>query len=145
MSDTKKLFTIGYGGRTPTEFLSRLHETGVCTVVDVRLRPDRAVMGSYQRAKSPDKGIEALLRSAEIAYCGCVELGNVFMDEKVFPDWRRLYAELLQRAGDVLVGRIAHLEGPLCLLCCEKDVRNCHRQQIAEYLSAKDGFEVEHL
>lgn len=31
----KKLFTIGYGGLRPAEFVSRLREAGVRTVVDV--------------------------------------------------------------------------------------------------------------
>ena len=140
-----KLFTIGYGGRKPAEFAALLKAKGIRIVVDVRLRPDRACMGAYVKAKEADKGIEALLHSVDIAYCGCVELGNVFMDEDAFPDWRRLYAELLQRTGDLLVGRMANLEGPLCLLCCEKDVTECHRQQIAEYLAVTKGFAVEDL
>ena len=140
-----KFFTIGYGGRKPAEFAGLLKAKGIRTVVDVRLRPDRACMGAYVKAKAADKGIEALLRSIGIAYSGCVELGNVFMDEKEFPEWRQLYAELLLRAGDMLVGRIAKTEGPFCLLCCEKDVTSCHRQQIADYLEGAQGFEVEHL
>lgn len=141
----KKLFTIGYGGLRPAEFVFRLREAGVRTVVDVRLRPDRACLTVFKRTKSPEQGIEALLREAGIGYCSCVELGNVFMDDEAFPEWRRLYAELLRRAGDMLAGRLEHLQAPLCLLCCERDVQHCHRQQIAEYLSATQGFQVEHL
>ena len=52
--------------------------------VDVRLRPDRASMGTYVRAKTPDKGIEAWLGAAGIGYVSLIELGNVFLD---FDDW----------------------------------------------------------
>ncbi len=145
MNRPNKLFTIGYGGRRPAELVERLRDAGVRTVVDVRLRPDRAAMGAFQRARSPDKGIKALLRPAEIQYVSCVELGNVFMDEAAFPDWRRRYADLLRCSGELLVGRLANLEAPLCLLCCEKDVEDCHRKQIAEYLSTTRGCEVGHL
>lgn len=136
-----KLFTIGYGGRTPDDLLKRLCDAGVRTVVDVRLRPDRASMGVFVKAKSADKGIERLLASAGIAYRSLPELGNVFRD---CDDWRERYAALIQCAGHLLVSRLDTLAPPLCLLCAERRVADCHRLQIAKFLTAK-GAEVEHL
>ncbi|MCM8595653.1 MAG: hypothetical protein NFV71_09905 [Candidatus Accumulibacter sp.] len=95
-----KLFTIGYGGRSPSELVRALLEHGVQTVVDVRLRPDRASIGSYSLARDPAKGIGGLLASAGIGYHSYVTLGNVFIDAD---DWAVRYAELLERAGDLLV------------------------------------------
>lgn len=136
-----KVFTIGYGGRTPDDLLKRLGDAGVRTVVDVRLRPDRASMGVFVKAKSPDKGIERLLASAGIAYRSLPELGNVFRE---CDDWRERYAELINCAGHLLVNRLDGLTAPLCLLCAERRVADCHRLQIAEFLAAR-GDEVEHL
>jgi uncharacterized protein (DUF488 family) len=136
-----KVFTIGYGGRPPEELAQRLVQAGVRTVVDVRLRPDRASLGAYARAKSPDKGIERLLSSHGLRYRSLPELGNLFLEHE---DWRQLYATLLSRAGELLVMRLAALEGPLCLLCAERRVADCHRLQIAEFLSAR-GHEIVHL
>jgi uncharacterized protein (DUF488 family) len=136
------LFTIGYGGRTKDELLKLLRDHGVRTVVDVRLRPDRASMGVWTKAKTPDKGIEQALADAGIGYRSLVELGNVFLE---FEDWRERYRRLLESAGDLLVGRLTGFAEPLCLLCAEKRATDCHRQQIAEHLARTIGVDVQHL
>ena len=136
-----KVFTIGYGGREPADLVARLLSAGVRTVADVRLRPGSASLGSYTKAKSPEKGIEALLVPKGIAYSSLPELGNVFLD---CADWRERYTALISCAGHLLIARLASLTPPLCLLCAERRVADCHRLQIAEFLRAR-GATVEHL
>lgn len=63
-----EIFTIGYGGRSREEFLDILQKNGVRTVVDVRLRPDRASIGIWVKVKTADKGIEKTLFDAGIEY-----------------------------------------------------------------------------
>ena len=135
-------YSIGYGGRPPGEFLDLLSELGIRTVVDVRLRPDKAAMGAYSRARSADKGIERLLAERGIAYRPIVELGNPFLE---FDDWRTPYQELLARAGDLLTARLSGVAEPFCLLCAEKRAADCHRTLIAEHLVATRGWEVRHI
>ncbi|QEH33185.1 hypothetical protein OJF2_16820 [Aquisphaera giovannonii] len=137
-----RFFTIGYGGRPPSEFLDLLRRHGVRTVADVRLRPDRASMGTYTRSRDAQKGIAGLLGSAGIAYEPIVELGNVFLD---WADWRGPYRQLLEGAGDLLCARLDSLEAPFCLLCAEKRHADCHRTLIAEHLVARRGWSVEHI
>ncbi len=136
------VYTIGYGGRGPTEFVGLLVAAKVRTVVDVRLRPDRASMGAYVLAKTNDKGIERLLAEAGIGYRSLVELGNVFLGHD---DWPVLYEQLIDRAGDLLTARLADVPGPFCLMCAEKRPGECHRTTIAEYLARAHGAEVIHL
>lgn len=136
------IFTIGYGGRSKDEFLALLKAHGVKTVVDIRLRPDRASMGIWVKAKTADKGIESWLAAAGIGYRSLIELGNVFLD---FPDWRPRYEKLLAASGELLTERLTDLPEPVCLLCAEKRVAECHRKQVADFLVARHGAEVRHL
>src|SRR5262249_12629583 len=116
-------------------------EAGVKMVVDVRLRPDKASMGSYAKAKTSEKGIEALLAAHGIGYRALPELGNPFLGDD---DWPRLYEELIRKAGDLLTRRLAGVPEPWCLMCAEKRVEQCHRRTIANYLVAQ-GHEATHL
>ncbi len=136
-----KLFTIGYGGRKPDDLVSTLQAAGVRTVVDVRLRPDRASMGAFTLAKTPDKGIQRLLSEGGIGYVSFVELGNLF---RHYDDWPQRYAALLAAAGGLLTESLQEAPAPFCLMCSERNVEECHRRQIAEFL-ASQGYEVEHL
>ena len=139
-----KVFTIGYGGRGKEDFLALLKANGVQTVVDIRLRPDRACMGIWVRARDPRQGIERLLSDAGIGYRSLIELGNVFLG---YPEgeWQRRYQELLNSSGGLLTAGLTGIPDPICLLCAEKRVAECHRKQVAEFLAQYKGAEVHHL
>ena len=136
-----RIYTIGYGGRKPQEFLDLLTERGIRAIVDVRLRPDRSSMGVYVKAKNPNKGIEALLADVSIEYHSLVELGNVFRD---LDDWQERYQQLMDQAGDLLTRRLLGVAEPFCLMCAERHADHCHRQIIGDYLARK-GHETEHI
>jgi uncharacterized protein (DUF488 family) len=112
-----EVFTLGYGGRSQEEFLSLLQRNNIRMVVDVRLRPDRASMGIWSKAKTPDKGIESWLAASGIGYRSLIELGNVFLE---YPDWQRRYQELLDSSGELLTAGLTEIPGPFCLHCAEK-------------------------
>ncbi len=97
MGNAMNGFTVGYGGRVPAEFAHLLAKAGVRTIVDVRLRPDKASMGSFARAKDADKGIAGLLARAGIGYVSLPELGNVFLE---YDDWAERYIGLLAKTPD---------------------------------------------
>ena len=136
-----KIYTIGYGGRKPQEFLSLLKDKGIRAVVDVRLRPDRSSMGIYVKAKDPKKGIQNLLDSAGIQYFSFLELGNIFRD---MDNWPQRYRSLMDEAGDLLTERLRRVPTPFCLMCAERRAGQCHRKIIGEYL-VENGYEVGHI
>ena len=136
-----KFYTIGYGGRKPEDLVDLLKQKNIKTVVDVRLRPDRASIGSYKKTKDPGKDIQGLLAKHNISYVSLVELGNVFLECK---DWRVRYQQLLETAGDLLIERLLTVSIPFCLMCAEKKATECHRYLIANYL-VSGGHEVEHI
>jgi uncharacterized protein (DUF488 family) len=135
-------FTIGYGGRKPTDFTKLLADSGVKTLIDVRLRPDRANMGVFAKAKDADKGIAGLLAKADVAYVSLPELGNLFMD---YDDWTERYERFLTLAGPLFFDRLEGITGPVCLMCAEKKACECHRRHIALHLEKTKGWTFTHI
>jgi uncharacterized protein (DUF488 family) len=136
-----KIFTVGYGGRKPDEFIELLKMNTVPIIVDVRLKPQSAFIGIYKKAKDPHKGIQGLLERAGIQYIWIPELGNLFKDDNNWPQKYQLY---LEEKGELLCSKLYELKTSFCLLCCEKYASGCHRKIIADYLS-KGDYEVVHL
>jgi len=136
-----KIFTIGYGGRSSSEFLDLLEKADVKIVIDVRIDTAHAYSGIYIKSKDPSKGIQGLLGRAGIQYVWVPELGNPFKDDI---DWKLKYQLHLEEKGDLLCSKLYEFNTPFCLLCCEKHASTCHRKVISDYLAGK-GYEVEHL
>ncbi len=134
-------YSIGYGGRNPQELIDLLKENNIKIIVDVRLRPDRAHLGIYKKAKDNNKGIEGLLMKNGISYFSFVELGNVFMNQD---DWQKKYRQLLKLSGDLLINRLRQISFSFCLLCAEKKSTECHRNILSEYLELS-GYNFIHI
>ena len=63
-----KFYTIGYGERKPEDFVGLLKPKGIKTIIDVRLRPDRARIGSYKLIEDSDRDIRYVLSAISIEY-----------------------------------------------------------------------------
>ena len=134
-------YTIGYGGWAAQDFLDTLTARGVTTIVDVRLQPNRAYMGTWVKAKTPEKGIERLLASVNVKYAWIPELGNLYKDEN---NWRELYAKHVALHGDQLIKSLLEISQPFALMCAERRVTDCHREYIAQLLE-REEWSVIHL
>jgi uncharacterized protein (DUF488 family) len=99
-------------------------------------------MGSFAKANDAAKGIAGLLARVGIGYVSLPELGNLFRD---YDDWPDRYQRFLAAAGPLLFDRLVGIPGPICLLCAEKRVAECHRRHLADYLRQTSGWTFTHL
>jgi uncharacterized protein (DUF488 family) len=144
----KRLFTIGYQETPPKAVLDELEGAGVKLLVDVR------AVASSRRPGFSKGQLSASLKERGIGYLHFQGLGT--------PKEGRLAA----RAGDVKtlekiyakhlktpqakqeMSELATLidkAGPVCILCYERDHKDCHRRYIAELIEEREGVAIENL
>jgi uncharacterized protein (DUF488 family) len=147
------VFTIGYEQSTPAAFFDALKQAKVGLLVDVR------AVAASRRPGFSKRQLAAGLDEHGIRYVHLQKLGT--------PKEGRLAARS-GRAGEMLRIYERHLkaseaqeqldeltaltkafeersDGPICLLCYERDPAHCHRQRLADELHARLGMRIEHL
>jgi len=145
---SRKLWTIGYAGRTPEGFLTTLHEAGVRCVIDVRELPLSRKRGFSK------SGLQALLKSEGLEYLHQRDLGvpralrHELKRGLALSDYLASFRERLvqQPASVAALARLASAQ-PSCLMCVEAQFQECHRAIVADVLQAAhvNQFEVHHL
>lgn len=139
-----KIFTIGFSGKKPDDFLDILNAAKINCVWDIRLwRTSRfvpfysgtnlaATLGSrYEHYPefAPTTGILAGYKD------GCI----------TWPDYERMYRELLATRNPT-AGLALNSLDRICLLCTEKSAIQCHRRLAAEYIAEQFlDIEIIHL
>lgn len=139
-----KIFTIGFSGKKPDDFLDILNAAKINCVWDIRLwRTSRfvpfysgtnlaATLGSryeHHPEFAPTTGILAGYKD------GCI----------TWPDYERMYRELLATRNPT-AGLALNSLDRICLLCTEKSATQCHRRLAAEYIAEQfPGIEIVHL
>ena len=126
------IYTIGYGGRKFSAFLSLLKEHGIEIVVDVRRFP---------RSKDEDYNREVLEENL-----GAQGIRYVFMGETLggFRGGYEAYTktETYRQGIEQLLDLLR--EGRVALMCLERNPKWCHRRYICETLEEM-GIQVEHI
>jgi len=132
------IYTIGFTGKNAHEFFTKLKDSGVKTVIDVRLNNTSQLAGFTKEQDLP----YFLHEIACIKYVHKPELAPTkdILDayKKKEIDW----SEYEKRFRQLLLER--HIENIItpqdadksCLLCSEPKPDRCHRRLIAEYLCA---------
>jgi uncharacterized protein (DUF488 family) len=148
MAKAPKLFTIGYEQTPAKSVLDELAQAGVKLLVDVR-----AVAASRRPGFSKNQ-LAAGLDERGIAYLhlrglGTPKEGREAARSGQFDLLHKIYAKHLKtpQAREELdeLSALVKKSGPVCILCYERDHKQCHRQWIAEIIGERDGVRVEDL
>ena len=148
MARKPKLFTIGYEQTPPKAVLDELEGAGVKLLVDVR------AVASSRRPGFSKSPLAAGLKERGIAYLhlrglGTPKEGRLAARSGDMKALERIYAKHLKTPQakeemDELAALVAK-SGPVCILCYERDHKDCHRRFIAEIIEEKDGAKIENL
>lgn len=141
------LFTIGYEKSGFPAVAGALREAGVTRLIDVRAQPHS------RRREFAYKHLGPALAEYGIGYeswpvLGAPETARVAAKDGDAATFNRLYeahldAQLAQRALTDLIG-LARTESP-CLMCYERDPRQCHRLLVGERVQAMSNVAVQDL
>lgn len=143
----RRLWTIGYEGRTFEEFLSALVAADAQLVIDVR------AVAASRRPGFSKTALAAGLRQQGIEYLHLRDLGTPKAGRDAArrgrtAEMRSIYAQHLERPEAELAmeqALAAASDGRSALLCYEADAGCCHRAMVAERLAARGGFAVTDL
>lgn len=141
----KRLWTIGYEGHSPESLTILLREANIERLVDIRELPLSRKAGFSKSA------LAAGMQHAGIGYTHVKALGTpraMRHDYKATRDveaFRKAYRAHLRSVPDA-VAQLEALadEQRCCVLCVEKDWRECHRGVLAEAM-AERGWRATHL
>jgi uncharacterized protein (DUF488 family) len=148
VAKAKKFFTIGYEQTPAKAVLDELEQAGVKLLVDVR-----AVAASRRPGFSKNQ-FAAGLDERGISYLhlrglGTPKDGREAARSGKFDALHKIYARHLKtaQAKEELdeLSALVQKSGPVCILCYERDHRQCHRQWIAEIVEDRDGVRIENL
>lgn len=143
-----RICTIGFTNKTAEDFFSRLKDSGVKRVVDVRLNNVSQLAG-FSKRDDLRYFLKAIL-GMDYVHLPILAPTQDILDEykKKKGDWK-IYEEKFRqlirtRRIENEVSREILDEG--CLLCSEDRPDFCHRRLVAEYLHDKwGGVRIEHL
>jgi len=140
----RPLFTIGYEGKTPVEFLAQLREAGVELLIDVR------AVAASRRPGFSKTALAASVREQGMDYVHFRALGTPAAGREAArkgrtAEMRHIYAGQLETPEAELAmeqALDAASERRAALLCYEADAAGCHRTMLAERMIARTPFEV---
>ncbi len=139
-----KIFTIGFSGKKPDDFMDILNATQISCVWDIRLwRTSRFVpfySGTNLAAALGDR------YKYHPEFAPSTEILAAYKDGLItWFDYERLYRELLAARHPTAGLAPVNLDR-ICLLCTEKSALQCHRRLAAEYITTQiPDIEIVHL
>jgi len=141
------LSTIGYEGAALADFIKTLEVAGIEIVFDIR---DRA---QSRRPGFSKSALSEALAQAGITYLHFRELGDPKEGREAaragnIELFHRTFSGVLKTPGaqaalDAIA--LASESKSTCLLCYERDHRNCHRKLVSDSIERQTGLKARHL
>lgn len=141
------LYTIGYEASLIDDFISTLRAARVDLVIDVRELPISRKRG-FSKTALANRLDEAGVSYLHLKGLGDPKAGRIAAREGRYADFHRVFScqlmtdsakKDLQTAVSQAEKRVA------CLMCFEKNHRNCHRLMVADAMNSQSEFEIIHL
>lgn len=140
------LFTIGYEGISPEEYLVRLLQHDIKVLVDVRNNPLSMKFGFSKNQ------LKTFCESLHIAYAHFPEVG-IQSDQrhglssradydKLFEKYRKENLPSTKKVQKEILNLLMQSKR-IALTCFEADVQQCHRKYLAEAIQKLPGFDYE--
>lgn len=144
--ELRKIYTIGYEGKTLDEFIDELHEYGIKRLVDIRELPLSRKNGFSKKSLMRELGLSGIDYISMPALGAPRELRHELRSKLMtIHEFLEAYKEYLQRNLDALRELEKYASSTTTVIMCfEANWRECHRSVVAEFLE-RDGFEVVHL
>jgi len=141
----KKLYTIGFGGKSLEEFINLIKKNNIQKLVDIRLKTSSQLSGF---AKSRD--LKFILKIFNIDYEHIVDLApddfilKKYRNDKNWKEYEEKFKKLMnQRNAKKILNKLVEESKAVCLLCSENEPTKCHRRLVVELL--KEKVKIVHL
>ncbi|MFT3729093.1 MAG: DUF488 domain-containing protein [Terricaulis sp.] len=143
----KQIWTIGYEKVGVPDFVACLKAAKIKTLIDVR------EIANSRRAGFSKNGLAASLSEAGIGYIhmkalGTPKLGREAARRGDTKTMQRIFeAKMAAPESQLALAETAALaaKGRVCMMCLEHDWRECHRNIVAQHLSADFAIKPQHL
>lgn len=132
----KKLYLTGYEKETIDEFIKKLQQENITTVIDIREKPLSRKNGFSKNT------LKKILESNNIAYFHFQDLGSPeslrikLKEESNYLDFFKGYRKYIQHKSNTIkkILKVIAENGRSVLLCFEKESELCHRSIVASEL-----------
>lgn len=148
-ADERKLYTIGFAGKSAEEFFSLLKKAGVKILLDIRLNNVSQLAG-FTKGKDLSYFVKTILDGQYYHYIELAPTKELLKKYQADADWQsyeKEFLSLMERRNVENKIKPELLKGPTVLLCSEKTAEKCHRRLTAEYLQKKilPSYKIVHL
>lgn len=141
------LYTIGYEGAALDDFWTSLESSGIRTVVDIRDVPFSRKPGFSKKALSEEAARRGV-RYVHLQALGDPKEGRNAAKAGDHAQFLAIFTAHLERpeaVADLAVAVELSRQGAACLLCYERNPKDCHRTIVATRIVAHNGSAIVHL